>query len=61
MEEELLHLTLDGYLGCSFCRQNQQNGGVCIFVKKDKSFKEKLIFLINVQNKIWKSLLFNYN
>jgi hypothetical protein len=37
IEQDLLHLTLDGYLlGSSFCRQNLQRGGVCIFVKKDQ-------------------------
>jgi hypothetical protein len=36
VEQDLLHLTLDGYLlGSSFLRQNLQRGGVCIFVKKD--------------------------
>jgi hypothetical protein len=42
VEQDLLHLTLDGYLlGSSFCRQNLQRGGVCcIFVKKDQCFKK---------------------
>jgi hypothetical protein len=39
VEQDLLHLTLDGYLsGSSFCRQNLQREGVCIFVKKDQCF-----------------------
>jgi hypothetical protein len=37
VEQDLLLLTLDGYiLGSSFCRQNLQRGDVCIFVKKDQ-------------------------
>jgi hypothetical protein len=40
VEEELLHLTLDDYLGSSFCRQNLQKGAVCIFVNKNKSFNK---------------------
>jgi exonuclease III len=35
-EQDLLHLTLQGYiLGSSFCRKDLQKGGVCIFVRKD--------------------------
>jgi hypothetical protein len=41
VEQDLLHLTLDGYLlGSSFCRQNLQRGGVCIFIKKDQCFNK---------------------
>jgi hypothetical protein len=41
VEQDLLHLTLDGYsLGYSFCRQNLQRGGVCIFVKKEQCFNK---------------------
>jgi hypothetical protein len=58
VEQDLLHLTLDGYLlGSSFCRQNLQSGGVCIFVKKDQS--TKLIFHNTVKNRIWKFVQFS--
>jgi hypothetical protein len=41
VEQDFLHLTLDGHLlGSSFCRQNLQRGGVCIFVKKDQFFNK---------------------
>jgi hypothetical protein len=41
VKQDLLHLTLDGYLlGSRFCRQNLQRGGVCIFVKKDQYFNK---------------------
>jgi exonuclease III len=41
VEQDLLHLTLYSYfLGSSFCRQNLQRGGVCIFVKKDQCFNK---------------------
>jgi hypothetical protein len=41
VEQDLLHLTLDGYLlGSSFCRQNLQRGGVCIFLNKDQCFNK---------------------
>ncbi|PNF23822.1 hypothetical protein B7P43_G15913 [Cryptotermes secundus] len=41
VEQDLLHLTLEGYLlGSSFCRRNLQRGGVCIFIKKDKCFNK---------------------
>jgi hypothetical protein len=37
-EQDLLHLTLQGYiLGSSFCRKELQIGGVCILVCKDLS------------------------
>ena len=36
VEQDLLHLTLPGYiLGASLCRRNLQRGVVCIFVRKD--------------------------
>ena len=31
-EQDVLHLSLSGYV-LGFCRQNLQNGGVCIFVQ----------------------------
>jgi hypothetical protein len=35
-EQELLHLTLSGYvLGSSFSRKHLQRAGVCVFVCKD--------------------------
>jgi hypothetical protein len=35
-EQDLLYLTLQGYiLGSSFCHKDLQKGGVCIFVHKD--------------------------
>jgi hypothetical protein len=41
VEEDLLHLSSDGYLlGSSFCRLNLQRGGMCIFVKKDQCFNK---------------------
>jgi hypothetical protein len=41
IEQDLLHLTLAGYLlGSSFCRLKLQRGGVCIFVRKDKCFNK---------------------
>jgi hypothetical protein len=39
VEQELLHLTVNGYiLGSSFCRKFPQRGGVCIFVRTDQHF-----------------------
>jgi hypothetical protein len=39
--QDLLHLTLPGYiLESSFCCQNLQKGGVCIFVHKDFNFSK---------------------
>jgi hypothetical protein len=41
VEQELLHLTLNGYLlGSSFCQKDLQGGGVCIFVRTDQHFSE---------------------
>jgi hypothetical protein len=41
VEQDLLHLKLDDYLLCSsFCRQNLQRVGACIFVKKDQLFNK---------------------
>jgi hypothetical protein len=41
VEQDLLHLTLDGYLlGSSFCKQNLQRGSVCLFVEKDQCFNK---------------------
>jgi hypothetical protein len=40
-EQDMLHLTLPGYiLGSSFCRRNLQRGVVCIFVRKDLYFSK---------------------
>jgi hypothetical protein len=40
-EQDLLHLTLPGYiLGSSLCHKNLQRGGVCIFVRKDLYFNK---------------------
>jgi exonuclease III len=40
-EQDLLHLTLPGYiLGSSFCHRNLQRGGVCMFVRKDLYFNK---------------------
>jgi hypothetical protein len=40
-EQDLLHLTILGYiLGSSFCRQNLQKGGVCVFVLKGLYFSK---------------------
>jgi len=40
-EEDLLHLTLQSYiLGSSFCCQNLQKDGVCIFVYKYLHFSK---------------------
>jgi exonuclease III len=44
--EDLLNLTLTGYsLGSSYCHQNLQKGGVCIFVREDQSFNKIGILL----------------
>jgi hypothetical protein len=41
VEQDLLHLTLAGYLlGPSFCRLNLQRGCVCIFVRNDQCFNK---------------------
>jgi hypothetical protein len=41
VKQDLLHLTLAGYLlGSSFCRLNLHRGGVCIFVRKDQCFNK---------------------
>jgi hypothetical protein len=52
VEQDLLHLTLAGYLlGSSFCRLKLQRGGVCIFVRK-YSVLTKLISHITVKSRI---------
>jgi hypothetical protein len=39
VEQDLLHLSIDGYqLGSSSCRKELQRGGVCIFAKKNQYF-----------------------
>jgi len=59
-EQDLLYLTLPGYiLGSNFCCQNLQNGGVCVFVHKDL-YISKIIILHTVKEKIWKFVLLNY-
>jgi len=50
-EQDLLHFTLPGYiLGSSFCHQNLQQGGVCIFVRRDPYFS-KINILCNCEEK----------
>jgi hypothetical protein len=40
-EQELLHLTVNGYLFCSsLCQNGQLMGCVCIFVKTDQQFSK---------------------
>jgi hypothetical protein len=61
-EQDLLHLTLPGYiLGSSFCRRSLQKGScvllLLLFVKTRIS--AKLIFHINVKKRIWKSVPLN--
>jgi hypothetical protein len=46
-EQDLLHLTLQGYiLGSSFCHKDLQKGGVCIFVCKDLNAKKFVSHII---------------
>jgi len=53
-EQDLLNLTLTGYsLGSSYCHQNLQKGGVCIFVREDQSFN-KSIPCFTVHSILWK-------
>jgi predicted lipase len=60
VEQVLLHLTLDGYLlVSSFCRQNLQREGVCIFIKKDQCFN-KIDISHHCKNRIWKYVQFNW-
>jgi hypothetical protein len=41
VEQDLLYLTLPGYLlGSRFCRLKLQRGGVCIFVRNDQCFNK---------------------
>jgi hypothetical protein len=41
MEQDLLHLSTNGYqLGSSFWQIGQWNGSVCIFVGKDQHFNK---------------------
>jgi hypothetical protein len=41
VEQDLLHLSMKGYqLGSSFCGKRPQEGGVCIFAKKDQHFNK---------------------
>jgi hypothetical protein len=41
VEQELLHLTVNGYLlGSSLCPEDLQRGGVCIFVRTDQQFNK---------------------
>jgi hypothetical protein len=58
-QQDLLHLTLPGYiLGSNFCSQNLQTGGVCIFVCKDLYFS-KIVISHTVKKRIWKFVLLN--
>lgn len=46
-QDLLLHITLpDEMLGCSFCCQNTQVGGVCIFIGRDLYFNRIHIITI---------------
>jgi hypothetical protein len=46
-EQDLLYLTLPGYiLGSNFCCQNLQNGGVCVFLYVKTCISAKLLFYI---------------
>jgi hypothetical protein len=39
VEQELLHLPINGYqLGYSFCQKGLHRGGVCIYVKDGQHF-----------------------
>jgi len=59
VEQDLLHLTLAGYLlGSSFCRLKLQRGGVCIFLGKI-SVLAQLVSHITVKSRIWKYVQFN--
>jgi hypothetical protein len=41
VEQDLLHLSINGYhLGSSFCQKGLRRGGVCIFVKKAQHFNK---------------------
>jgi hypothetical protein len=41
VEQELLHLTINGYLvGSRFCQKYLQRGGMCIFVRIDLHFNK---------------------
>jgi hypothetical protein len=58
VEQDLLHLTLDGYLlGSSFFRKNLQRGGVCKLLRKI-NISTKLIFHNTVKSMIWKFVQF---
>jgi hypothetical protein len=69
-EQDLLHLTLPGYiLGSSFCRRNLQRGDVCIFVRKYPYFnkidishnsreKDLEICAVEIETKATKSIIF---
>jgi hypothetical protein len=58
-EQELLHLTLSGYiLGSSFSRKPLQRGGVCIFVRKGLNVN-KTDISHNCREKVWKFVLLN--
>jgi hypothetical protein len=52
VEQDLLHVTLDGCIqGSSLCRHNLQRGVVCTFVKKDQGFNKSDISLaVNLYN-----------
>jgi hypothetical protein len=45
VEQELLHLTSNGYLlGSSFCQRDLHKGGICMFVSTDQNFSKIDIF-----------------
>jgi exonuclease III len=59
VEQDSLHLTLDGYLmGSSFYRQNLQKRGVCTFVKEEQCFNK--ICISHHCIRIWKYVQFNW-
>jgi hypothetical protein len=60
VEQELLHLTRNGYLlGSSFCQKDLQMGGVCILLGQI-NISVKLIFLITARSRILKSVHFSW-
>jgi hypothetical protein len=59
VEQDLLHLPLDGYLlGSSFCSKTCR-GEVCVFLLRKINVSTKLIFHITVKNRIWKFVQFD--
>jgi hypothetical protein len=61
-EQGLLSLILSGHsLGPSYCRRNLQEGGVCIYVSEDRSFKKKLTSCLTVQSRLKNFVHLNFN